>query len=89
MKIVMEVMRELRYELRMIGAPVTGPTYTYGDDMSVVQNTQRHELTLKREINSICYHAIRDSVAMGKMVTAHIRTTENVADFGIQVIPGG
>ena len=39
--------------------------------------------------NSICYHAIRESVAMEEMVTVHIRTTENVADLGTKVIPGG
>ena len=61
----------------------------YGDNMSVNHNTQQPELTLKKESNSICHHAIRESVAMGKIVTAHIRTTENVANFGTQVIPGG
>ena len=89
MKVAMEVMRGLRYKLRMIGVPVTGPTYTYGDHISVIYNTQRPESTLRKKSNSIYYHAIRESVAMGKMVTAHIRTTENVANFGTKVIPGG
>ena len=89
MKVAMEVMRGLRYKLRMMGVPVTGPTYTYGDNMSVIHNTQRPESTLKKKSNSICFHAIRESVAMGEMVTAHIRTTENVADLGTKVIPGG
>ena len=26
---------------------------------------------------------------MGEMITEHIRTTENVADFGTKVIPAG
>ena len=26
---------------------------------------------------------------MGEMITAHIRTTENIVDLGIIVIPGG
>ena len=88
MKVAMEVMRGLRYKLRMMGVPVTGPTYTYGDNMSVIHNTQRPESTLKKKSNSICFHAIRESVAMGEMTTAHIRTTENVADLGTKVIPG-
>ena len=73
MKVAMEVMRGLRYKLRMMGVPVTGPTYTYGDNMSVIHNTQRPESTLKKKSNSICFHAIRESVAMGEMATAHIR----------------
>ena len=26
---------------------------------------------------------------MGEMITSHIRTTDNVSDLGIKVIPGG
>ena len=33
-------------KLRMIGVPVTGPTYTYDDIMSVIHNTQRPESIL-------------------------------------------
>ena len=73
----------------MIGVPVIGPTYTYGDNMSVIHNTKQPESTLKKKSNSICYHAIRESVAMREMLTAHIRTTEYVTDFGTKVIPRG
>ena len=89
MKVAMEVMRGLRYKLRMMGVPVTGPTYAYGDNMSVIHNAQQSESTLKKKSNSIYYHAIRESAAMGEMVTAHIRTTENIAGLGTNVIPGG
>jgi len=41
MKNGMEAARGLRYKLRMMGVPVTGPTYIYGDNMSVIHNTQR------------------------------------------------
>jgi hypothetical protein len=33
--------RGLRYKLRMMGVALSGPTYVYGDNMSVVHNTQR------------------------------------------------
>ena len=89
MKVAMEVVRGLRYKLRMMGVPITGPTYTYGDNMSVIHNTQRPESTLKKKSNAICYHAIRESVAMDEMLTAHIRSVDNPADLGTKVIPGG
>jgi hypothetical protein len=59
-----EHIRGLRYKLQMIGIPVTRPTYIYGNDMSVIHNTQRPELTLKKKSNSICYRAVREAVAM-------------------------
>ena len=37
----------------------------------------------------MCYHAIREYVAMEEMLTAHIRTAENLADLDTKVIPGG
>ena len=89
MKIAMETMRGLRYKLRMMGVPVTGPTYAYGDNMSVIHNTQRPESTLRKKSNAICYHAIRESVAMNEMLTAHIHSVDNPADIGTTIIPGG
>ena len=58
MKVAMEVMCGLRYKLRMINIPLSGPTYIYGDNMSVIHNNvqvihiiQRPELTLKMQSN--------------------------------------
>jgi hypothetical protein len=48
MKLGMEVLRGIRYKLRMMGVPIAGPMYIYGDNMSVIHNTQRPESTLKK-----------------------------------------
>jgi hypothetical protein len=76
-----EKLRGLRYKIRMMGIPLSGPTYVYGDNKSQVINSSRSELTLKKKCNSICYHAIRESVAMGETLLTHIRTGKNLADF--------
>jgi len=89
MKNGMEATRGLRYKLRMMGIPVEGPTYIYGDNMSVIHNTQRPESTLKKKSNSICYHAVRESVAMGESITAHVSTHFNPSDICTKVLPGG
>ena len=39
MKTVVKALRCIRYKLRMMGVPLTGPTYVYGDNMSVIYNT--------------------------------------------------
>jgi hypothetical protein len=64
----------------MMGIPLSGPTYVYGDNKSQVTNSSRPESTLKKKCNSICYHAICESVAMGETLLMHIRTGENLAD---------
>jgi hypothetical protein len=81
MKHGMETLRGLRYKIRMMGVPLSGPTYIYCDNKSQVTNSSRPESTLKRKCNSICYHAIHESVAMGETLPMHIRTGENLADF--------
>ena len=66
MKIVMETLRGIRCKLRMMGVLISGPSYIYGDNMSVIHNTQRPESNLKKKSNCICYHAVRESIAMGE-----------------------
>ncbi len=65
----------------MMGIPLSGPTYIYGDNKSQVTNSSRPKLTLKKKCNSNCYHAIRESVAMSETLLTHIRTGETLADF--------
>ncbi len=81
MKHGIKTLRGLRYKICMMGIPLSGPTYIYGDNKSQMTTSSRPELTLKKLSNSICYHAIRESVAMGETLLTHIRTGENQADF--------
>jgi hypothetical protein len=80
MKHGMEKLRGLWYKLQMMGVPVMGPSYIYGDNMSVIHNMQQLESTLKKKSNSICYHAIRESVAMGESLMGHTKMEHNLAD---------
>ena len=84
----MERLCGLQYKLRMMGVSISGPSYIYGDNMSVIHNTQRPESTLKKKSHSLCYHAARESVAMGESLTGHIATDKNVADLLTKVLYG-
>ena len=84
----MERLCGLRYKLRMMGVSISGPSYIYGDNMSVIHNTQRAESTLKKKSHSLCYHAACESIAMGESLTGHIATDENVADLLTKVLYG-
>ena len=57
--------------------------------MSVIHNTKHPESTLRKKSNSICYHAVRESVAMGESLTGNITTAENCAELATKIIPGG
>jgi hypothetical protein len=71
-----------------MGVSVSGHSYIYGDNMSVIHNTQRPESTLKKKSNSVCYHAVHESVAMGESLTGHISTYDNPVDICMKLIPG-
>ncbi len=88
MKIGMESLGGVRYKLRMMGVGISGPLYIYGNNMLVIHNTQRLELMLKKKSNSICYHAVRESVAMGESLTGHIGTNENIGDLTTKALYG-
>ena len=88
MKIGVEALRGIRYKLRMMGVPLTGPTYVYGDNMSFIYNTSRLESTPNKKRISICYHAVREAVASGKYLTTHCKTGHNYYDMMTKVLYG-
>ena len=51
-----EAIQDIQYKLCMMGVPLSGLTYTFGDSMSIADNTQKPDLTLKKKSNQICYH---------------------------------
>ena len=64
MKQGVEALRGIWFKLRMMSIKIDGPTYVYGDNMSVIHNTSKPESVLKKKSNSICYHFVREAVAM-------------------------
>jgi sulfur relay (sulfurtransferase) DsrF/TusC family protein len=59
MKNGIETCSGLSYKLRMMGVALSVPIFFYGDNMSVLHNTQRPEYVLKKKSNSIFYHSVR------------------------------
>jgi hypothetical protein len=89
MKQGMGALRGLWYKLWMMGVQLNGPSYVYGDNMSVIHNTQWPKSTVKKKSNSVCYHTVHESVAMGKSLTGHISMHDNPADICTKIIPSG
>ena len=89
MKISMETLQGIRYKLRMMGVQISGSSYTYEENMSVIHNTQSPESTLKKKSNSICYHDVRESVTVGNSLTGNVGTNKNCADLATKVLYRG
>ena len=80
MKQCCEYVRGLRYKLRMMGIPVTNPTFVYGDNQSVLWNTSVPDSTLKKKSSSVAYHFVREGVAKDEWRTGYVHTTFNPSD---------
>jgi hypothetical protein len=89
MKQCCEYLRGLRYKLRMMGIPVEGPSYIYGDNQSVLANTTIPESTLKKKSQSIAYHFVREGVARDEWRTTYVNTNDNEADLLTKQLPSG
>jgi hypothetical protein len=89
LKIATEILRGLRYKLRMMGVPIAGPSYVYCDNNSVVTNSTAPASTLKKKSNSIAYHAVRWSVAADEQRVTYVASEANVADIMTKPLPGG
>ena len=46
------------------------------------------ESTLKKKCNSIYYHAVQESVAMGESLITHIKSEDNLSDLMTKVTHG-
>jgi hypothetical protein len=57
--------------------------------MSVAHNTQCPEYVLKKKSNSLCYHMVRESAAMGESIIGHVPSVDNPADICTKVVAGG
>ncbi len=71
---------EVRYQLRMLGVPLDGPTLMLGDNKSVVISTAVPSSVLKKKHCSICWHRVREAIASKAVRFVHIDTSKNVSD---------
>jgi hypothetical protein len=76
MKLCCEYLRGLRYKLRIMGIPVLGPAYIYGDNQSVLANVSIPDSQLKKKSQSIAYHFIREGAAKDEWRTSYVNTHE-------------
>ena len=71
-----------------MGVKIDGPTYVYGDNMSVIHNTSKPESVLKKKSKSICYHFVREDVAMRECLTTNVSNPRNWAELLTKVMFG-
>jgi hypothetical protein len=60
-----ELLKSLKYKLRMLGVPLIGPAVIFCDNEAVVINCSTPESTIKKTHHNIAYHHNWEAVASG------------------------
>jgi hypothetical protein len=81
MRQAIELVKSLRYKLRMFGIPIEGATDIFCDNESVYKNASRPESVLSKKQHSISYHSARESVAAKIVRIAKESTLSNLSDL--------
>ena len=63
LRIATEMIKGLRYKLRMMGIPLEGPANVLVDNETVMKNSTIPSSTVQKKHNAICYHCVREAVA--------------------------
>ena len=79
-RVAIEQIMEMRVYLRYLGVPISGPTYLYGDNKSVVDSGSIPYFKLHKRHLILCYHRVREAVASGLLYFIHIAGSDNPAD---------
>jgi hypothetical protein len=82
-----EQVMDLRWTLRMLGAPLDGPAWMLGDNESVVTNSTVPQSLLRKRHNALSYHRVREACAAGVMWFIHTPGKTNVADVLTKYLP--
>ncbi len=79
MRQAIELIKSLRYKLRMFGIPIDGPADVFCDNESVFKNVSIPNSILSKKQHSISYRACREAVAAGIVRIAKEGTLTNLS----------
>jgi hypothetical protein len=75
-----EQIMDLRYTLRMMGIPIDGKSWLFGDNQSVITSSTIPKSTLNKRHNALSYHRVRECIALGIIYFLHVDGKNNPSD---------
>jgi hypothetical protein len=79
-RISTEHIMDIRYTLRMLGVPLDGPAWMFGDNEGVNKNCTIPHSMLKKRHNARAYHRVREAIAAKILYFIDINGKKNPAD---------
>jgi hypothetical protein len=75
-----EQIMDLRYTLRMMGIPLDGPAWLFGDNQSVITSSTIPHSNLNKRHNALSYHRVREAIAAKVLHFIHVDGKRNPSD---------
>jgi hypothetical protein len=82
-----EQIMDLRYTLRMMGIPIDGPSWMFGDNQSVITSSTIPHSNLNKRHNALSYHRVREAIASVILYFMHIDGKLNPSDVLTKFLP--
>jgi hypothetical protein len=79
-RVASEQIIDMRYTIRMLGVPLVGPSYMFGDNESVVTSSTIPHSKLSKRHNALAYHRVRECIAGKVFWFFHMKGKNNPAD---------
>ena len=79
-RIATEQIMDLRLSLRYLGVPLDGPSWMFGNNLSVIKSATIPSSTLKKRHNALAYHRVREAIVSKIVRFCHIEGKYNPAD---------
>ena len=76
-----EQIMDLRYTLRMMGIPIDGPAWMFGDNQSVITSSNIPHSNLNKRHNALSYHRVREAISAKILYFIHIDGKLNPSDI--------
>jgi hypothetical protein len=71
----------------MLGVPLDGKSWMFGDNESVVKSSTIPQSNLMKRHNALAYHRVREAIAAGVIDFLHIPGIQNPADVLTKFLP--
>jgi hypothetical protein len=86
-RLATEQIMDLKYTLRILGVPIDGPPWMFGDDQSVITSSTILHSSLNKRHNALSYHRVREAIASKLMYFLHLPGVYNPADVLTKALP--
>jgi hypothetical protein len=76
-----EQIMDLRYTLRVMGIPIDGPAWMFGDNQSVITSSTIPHSNLSKRHNALSYHRVHEAISANILSFIHIDGKINPSDI--------